>query len=120
NNFAPVTATFTVTNAVLAQSLSGVIYSNGVAPLPNAVAVALTWPSTRYAGAAIADNSGHYQLNLDPGAYVLIAALPGYYMDQSGAPQVTLTPGLAATNNLFLTSGTVTVSGSVYDATNLT
>ena len=68
----------------------------------------------------MADNSGHYQLNLNPGAYVLIAALPGYYMDQSVAPQVTLTPGLSATNNLFLTNGTVTVSGTVSDATNLT
>jgi hypothetical protein len=120
NNFTPVTATFTVTNAALAQSLSGVVYSNGVAPLPNAVVVVLTWPSTRYAGAAIADNSGHYQLNLDPGAYMLMAALPGYYTDQSVAPQVTLTSGMAATNNLSLTNGTVTVSGTVSDATNLT
>lgn len=120
NNFTPVTATFTVTNAALAQSMSGVVYSNGVAPLPNAIVVALQLPATRYAGAAVADNSGHYQLNLNPGAYVLLAALPGYYMDQSGAPQVTLTPGLAATNDLFLTSGTVTISGTVADAVSLT
>jgi hypothetical protein len=125
NNFTPVTATFTVTNAAMAQSMSGIIYSNGVAPLPNAVVVALQSSSSgngngNYAGAAMADNAGHYQLNLAPGTYTLIAAFPGYYMDQSLAPQVTLTPGMAATNNLFLTNGTVTISGTVSDATNLT
>jgi len=124
NTFTPVTAAFTVTNAALAQSLSGVVYSNGVAPLPHAVVVALQSSGSgngggRYAGAAMADNSGHYQLNLDPGTYVFIATFPGYYMDQSTAPQVALTPGLAATNNFSLTRGIVTISGTVSDATNL-
>ena len=47
-----------------------------------------------------------------------MAAAPNYYIDQSLAPQVTVTGGVSATNDLFLTSGTVTISGNIYDAAN--
>lgn len=114
--FAPVTATLTVTNAALAQSVSGVVYSNGVAPLANAVVVALTAQNTSYVGATIADASGHYFLTLPAGSYVLIPALPGFFCDQSVAPFITLTNGLSATNNLILTNGPVSISGQVFDA----
>jgi len=125
NNFSPVTAPFTVTNAALAQSLSGIIYSNGVTPLPNAVVVALE-PSGSgngngsYAAAAMTDSAGRYQLNLPPGSYAIMPVAPGYYTDQSLAPLAVLGSGMAVTNDLYLTNGAVTVSGSVYDATNLT
>jgi len=36
------TTLFTVTNAALAQSVSGIVYSNGLTPLPYAVVVART------------------------------------------------------------------------------
>ncbi|HSY18990.1 MAG TPA: carboxypeptidase-like regulatory domain-containing protein, partial [Candidatus Acidoferrales bacterium] len=115
-NFAPVTATNLVTNAITPQSLTGTVYSNGVTPLPYAVVVAL--PSSGYAGATVADVNGHYSLNLDPGTYNLVAALPGYYYDQSLVPAVMLTNGVIATNNLSLTNGTVTITGSFYNAAN--
>jgi len=115
-NFAPVTATLLVTNAVTPQSLTGTVYVSGVTPLPYAVVVAL--PSSGYAGATVADASGHYSLNLDPGTYNLVAGMPGYYYDQSLAPLVTLTNGLVSTNNLSLTNGTVTITGSFYNAAN--
>jgi len=115
--FSPVTATLKVTNASTAQSVSGIVL-NGAIPLPNAMVVALLQPNSDYAGAAVADNTGHYSLNLNPGTYVLITALPNYYTDQSLAPQVTLTNPAVVTTNLFLTNGLAanTISGQVYDS----
>ncbi len=116
--FSPVTATLLVTNAVTAQTLSGTVYSNGVTPLPNAVVVVLPPGGKGYTAAEVADGNGHYNINVNPGSYVVMAAIPNYFIDQSLAPQVTLTNGQSATNNLFLTNGTVTVSGNFYDAGN--
>ena len=116
--FAPVTATLGVTNAVTAQTLSGTVYSNGITPLPNAVVVVQPADGSGYTAATVADNSGHYSLNVNPGAYQVMAALPGYFMDTSVAPQVTLTNGMSATNNLSLSNGTVFISGNFYDAGN--
>ena len=114
--FTPVTAVLQVTNATTGQSVSGIIYSNGVAPLPNAVVVALTATNQNYVAAAVADGAGHYSLALKAGSYVLLPTLPGYYTDQNLLPQVTLPSGGSATNSLFLTNGTVALSGQVYDA----
>ncbi len=116
--FAPVTASFTVTNGALNQSISGVIYSNGV-PLPYAFVVAQDTQAQNPTGSAIADASGHYLLALRPGSYALIGSAPNCYLDQNAAPSFTLTNGFSATNNLFLTGGgTNTISGSVFDAAN--
>lgn len=115
--FSAVTATFAVTNATLSQSVSGIIYSNGV-PFPGAVVVAQDQQANDPAGAAVADSNGHYFLTLKPGAYSLITAMPNFYFNQNLAPSVILTNGMSATNNLFLTNGTVTISGGVYDAGN--
>ncbi len=117
-NFSPVTATLLVTNAVTAQTLSGTVYSNGVTPLPHAVVVVLPPGGKGYTAAEVADNSGHYSINVNPGSYVVMAAVPDYFIDQSLAPQVTLTNGQSATNDLSMTNGTVTVSGNFYDAGN--
>ena len=117
--FSPVSATFTVTNAALPQSIEGVISSNGAAALPYGMAVALALPNTRYVCAAVADANGHYHINLDPGPYVLLAAYPGYHCDQSLAPVITLTNGAKATNNLVATnSAGPFVAGQVVDAAN--
>ena len=113
------TAPFTVTNAPLGQSVSGIIYSNdGATPLPYAVMVAQDQQANNPAGAVVADGTGHYFLWVNPGSYNLIAGSPNYYFNQGLAPSVLLTNGMAATNNLTLTNGTVTISGSVYDAAN--
>jgi hypothetical protein len=117
-NFSPVTATLLVTNAVTAQTLSGTVYSNGVTPLPNAVVVVLPPNGNGYTGAVVADSNGHYLINVNPGTYQLLSALPGYIIDQSLAAQVTLTNGMSATNNFSLTNGSVTISGNLYDAAN--
>lgn len=118
NRFAPVTATFVVTNAALPQSISGTIYSNGLTPLPYAVVVAQDQQVGNPVGAVVADSNGHYFLTLPPSTYALISGYPNYYFDQSLAPSVILTNGMAATNDLSLSNGVVTVSGSVYNAAN--
>ncbi len=121
-NFPATNAAFTVTNSALPQSISGIVYSNGLAPLPNAVVVVLQASTGngggRYVAGAVADNIGRYQLNLSPGSYVVMPAMPGYFTDQNLAWQVTLSSGISATNNLFLTNGTVAISGNVRDAGN--
>ena len=94
------TATLVVTNtAVTAQNLSGIVYSNGITLLANAVVVQPA-DGSGYTAAAVSDNSGHYSINVNPGSYGVMAVVPGYFMDTSVAPQVTLTNGMSATNNL--------------------
>lgn len=113
--FVPVTTTLTITNAVLNQSVSGVIYSNGV-PAPYAVAVVQDLQQNNPAGSAVADASGHYLIKLVPGTYGLIGSAPNCYFNQGAAPVVTLTNDMTATNDLYLTNGTVAISGKVYDS----
>ncbi len=117
--FSPVIATFQVTNALLPQSVNGVVYSNGVAGLPNAVVVAEAMPNQNYAGATVADSNGNYHLTLPTGQYSLIGVYPGYYVDQNLAPFVTLTNGVNATNNMSATNSTGPfIAGQIYDAAN--
>jgi hypothetical protein len=111
-------ALLAVTNTPTGQSVSGVVYSNGIAPLPYAFVVAITALNQKYVGGTIADASGHYSLNLNPGSYLLQPALPGFYSDQKLLPVLTLTNGMSATNNLFMTNATVSIAGTVDNAKN--
>jgi hypothetical protein len=117
--FPPQTAIFTITNAALNQSVNGTVYNNAT-PLPNALVAVLTAQNQNYVTSIATDSSspGHYHVNLNPDTYFLIPVLQDYVTDQSLAPMVTLTNGMSVTNNLFLTNGTVTISGRVYDASN--
>jgi len=115
--FAPVTATFVVTNAPQAQSVSGTVFGgDGVTPVPNAVVVAQDQQKNEPIGGTVADASGNYFLPLPASSYYIIAALPNYYYDQKNAPSVTLTNGMAVTNNLTLTNGATMVAGNIYDS----
>ncbi len=116
--FTPVTAVLNITNAAVGQSVSGIVYSNGVTPMPGALVAALTLTNQNYVSGVIADASGHYFLTLNPGTYVILPVLPGFYTDQNLSPEVTLTNGMSVTNDLSLTNGTVSISGSVYDEGN--
>ena len=119
-NFPPQTNLLVITNAALAQSVSGTIFDGGGAPLPNAVAVALVQPDGGLGAAVVADSNGHYNFNLTPGSYGVFPVLPNYFTDQSIAAQVTLTNGSSNSANLFLTNGSFanTLSGQITDATN--
>ncbi|HEX4265980.1 MAG TPA: carboxypeptidase-like regulatory domain-containing protein [Verrucomicrobiae bacterium] len=113
--FLPVSASFAITNSTFNQSVSGIVYSNGV-PAPNAVVVAQDLQAGNTVGATLADASGHYFLTLAPGNYGFIAIAPNCYFNQNAGPVVALTNGMSATNDLFTTNGTTTISGNVYDS----
>ncbi len=117
DRFVPVDATFIVTNAAYSQSVTGQVLL-GASPATNAVVVALTGQDGVVAGAALADSAGRYFLRLPTNTYMLIASQPNCYYDIASAPQIALTTGMTATNNLYLTNGTVTISGRLQDATN--
>lgn len=119
NHFSPITATLTITNAGLAQSLSGIVYGNdGVTPFPNAVVVAQDQQANNPAASTVADSNGHFLLTLPASSYNLITAMPNYYYDMSKAPSIVLTNGMAATNNLMLSNGVTTIAGSILDSAN--
>ena len=117
DRFPAVEATFTVTNAAISQSFTGQVFLAG-SPATNAVVIALTGVNGSYAGGTMADSAGRYSLRLPTNSYTLIASQPNTYFDAAASPQVVLTAGVTATNNLYLTNGTVAISGSVRDATN--
>ena len=109
--FTPATNTFAITNAATGTGVGGIIYSNNLTPLPYAEVVALA-AGGHYAGGALADVTGHYQLNLQPGNYELVPFYSGYVSDFSLGVPVSLTGGTVS-NNLSLAPGTVTISGNV-------
>lgn len=111
------TAILDVTNGFTGQTVTGTIYSNNV-PFPHAVVVALGQPQGNYAGAAVADGSGNYSLNLPTGTFALVPGMPNFYANQQAAPMVTLTNGMMTTNNLYVTNGIVAATGRIYDAGN--
>jgi hypothetical protein len=117
NHFPPLTNVFQVTNAAPSPSITGTVF-NGSSPVPFGVVVALQSSSRAYTGAAVADGSGHYALSLSPGTYQLMAAGLNVYCDLSLVPPVTLTNGAVVNANLYVTNGTATISGRVYDSGN--
>ena len=118
DRFTPVDASFLVTNTAFSQSVTGLVFLAG-APAANAVVIALAGAGDGpYAGGTITDGAGRYSLKLPTNTYTLLASRPNCFFDAALAPRVALTSGVTATNNLYLTNGTVTLSGSVRDATN--
>ena len=115
--FTPVTNLFNVTNAALNQAVMGTVYAGGV-PQPGTLVAALGLPNFNFAGGAMTDGSGNYFLKLAPGSYALMPVKPGFFTDQSLVPMVALTGGMTATNNLYITNGSVSVSGLIHDSAN--
>lgn len=118
--FAPVTATFLITNANLPCLVTGTIYhGDGITPFANAVVVSQDLVHGNTANAAVTDSNGHYAISLYPGEYALIAGAANCYYDQKTATSFNLTNGMTVTNNLTLTnSGPNTISGTIYDEGN--
>ena len=113
-----VTAPFTVTNGTQSQTITGTVF-RGVTPVANALVGADIQPSGGLLAVAVSDNRGHYTLKLPVGTYQILSLVTNAYFDRSLAPTVTLTNGMTSTNNLYVTNGTVTISGKVYDSTNI-
>ncbi|HEU5396519.1 MAG TPA: carboxypeptidase-like regulatory domain-containing protein [Verrucomicrobiae bacterium] len=114
--FAPVAATFAITNATLPQMITGTIYHGDGTAFPYAVAAVQDAVHGNIAGMAVSDGSGHYAIASYPGEYSVIGARPGYYSDTSAGASFYLTNGTTVTNDLVLTNGgPYTISGTVYD-----
>jgi hypothetical protein len=115
-HFAPVTASFVVTNGTQNQTISGTVF-RGATPVANALVGVSVQPSGGLLAVVVSDNTGHYALKLPVGVYQMLTLVTNTFFDRSVAPIVTLTNGMSSTNNLFVTNGTVTISGKVYDST---
>ncbi|HEX3626630.1 MAG TPA: carboxypeptidase-like regulatory domain-containing protein [Verrucomicrobiae bacterium] len=118
--FAPVTATFSITNAALPALITGTIYQgDGITPFPNAVVAAQDLVHNNVANASVADSNGHYSIAVYPGEYACVGAAMNCYYDQKTATAFYLTNGVSVTNSLTITNaGPYTISGKVYDEGN--
>lgn len=121
--FAPVTNFFAVTNFPFGQQFDGTVVSNGVA-VSNAVVILFPppragnhGPGTPVSG-TVADNSGHYTIQVPPGTYVPLAFRSGYVADYSTSPILTLGNNQTITTNLMLSAATASISGQMVDANN--
>ena len=118
--FAPVAATFSITNAPLPALITGTVYqSDGVTPFANAVVAAQDLVHNNVENSSVADSNGHYAISLYPGEYACVGAAMNCYYDQKTAAAFTLTNGMTVTNNLTITNaGPYTISGKIYDEGN--
>lgn len=120
--FAPLTNTFTITNATYAQTLTGNVRNNGT-NVPHAVILVFHAPEFGEdgpgwsAGGTVANSAGAYTIKLPPGSYVP-AALKSDYIANLAASPVTLGSGATVAANINLLNATHTISGKVTDAAN--
>ncbi|HEV2327219.1 MAG TPA: hypothetical protein VGY56_00340 [Verrucomicrobiae bacterium] len=118
--FAPVTATFSITNAPLPALITGTVYQgDGVTPFANAVVAAQDLVHNNVENTSVADSNGHYAISLYPGEYACIGVAMNCYYSFASATSYNLTNGMTVTNNLTLTNGgPYTISGTIYDEGN--
>jgi hypothetical protein len=111
------TAVLTITNASLAQSVSGVVKSNGT-NVPHAAVILSNgrFGSSSFVAGAISDNSGHYVVGANPGNYNVVPIKPGFVTDSFAAPVVNLTPSASLSSDVQLLTGAQTITGSFNDA----
>lgn len=117
-HFSPMTNTFAVTNFPFAQSVSGNVVNNGT-NVPNAVV--LLFQPTPGAGenpqyGAVANNSGAYKIAAPTNTYQLFAFKTNFVGNLAIAPNIVLNTGGNITTNVTLTNATVSISGSIVDA----
>lgn len=114
--FAPLTASFQISNAARGQYLSGDVKSGGAA-VPNAL-VLLFKPSgddMSPQGGIVTDNAGHFTIQAAPGNYMVTAFRSNYVADMSSGPMVSLSAGGSATANVTLLPATRHITGKVVD-----
>ena len=117
--FAPLTNSFMVTNKVLGQSFTGTVRNSGT-NVPNAFAVLLTAGGNddhNLVGGTVANGSGSYSFQANPGTY-LLAGFKSNYVGDFNAPLVTLPGGGTVNTNISMTNATRFVSGRVVDDVN--
>ena len=114
--FAPMTAKFTVTDALESQKFTGTVMANG-APVPYAHVVLLDTGGGGYdfVAAIVADAAGHYALGANPGAYDLVTVKHGFVGAFGKGVGQELTAGVDKSVDLTMVTATRTISGQVRD-----
>jgi hypothetical protein len=114
--FSTITRSFTITAASHAQAVTGTVTSGG-SPVPRAFAILLgAGEDSEFVAGAVADASGQFTIRAPVGDYNLIGLKPGYVMDFSAAPQVSLAAGATVNQSVAITPSSRTISGVVVDA----
>jgi hypothetical protein len=121
NHFPVSNVPLTIVSAPYAQKVQGAVKNNGT-NVPYA-AVALVQVGAGPIGfkgivGGTADAAGNYTLKAPPDSYWVIAFWPGFVMDFTAAPHVTLAPGVTITTNLNLIAATTTLAGTLVDNDN--
>ncbi len=115
NGFTPAIQTFTVSQKVQPQGVSGqMIAADSGLPMTNVVVVLGTQNGNGVIG-AITDGSGNYTIYCAPGNYDVICIAPGFVSDQN-AGGVQVSSNVMATVNLTNAAGTTTITGTVSDS----
>lgn len=115
SRFEPAVGAFRVSNSTLPQHISGTVRCNGTI-VPHASAVLLLpEPDGRFAGAAVADASGHYDITMPPGSYTLVPFRSGFVADMANALRVDLIPGTHVQQDLELLAATRSLSGKAHE-----
>lgn len=114
--FTTLTQTLTLTQPVLAQSISGAVTAGSV-PLPFA-SVFLMDATTdgEFVLGVVANASGQFTVNAPVGTYNIAAMKTGYVTDFATAPVVALATGATPSQNLQLAASTTSISGKIADA----
>jgi hypothetical protein len=116
--FSPVTNYFAVTNYPFGQQITGgAAVSNAVVILFPPPRGGTHGPGTPVAG-SVADNSGHYTVQVPPGTYMPMAFRSNYVADYATSPVLTLGSRQTITTNLALAAATARISGQIVDASN--
>ncbi len=111
----PVIQTFTVSQKVLPQGVSGQVTAAGSGlPLSNAVVV-LAQQSGNGVTGTVADSNGNYTIYGTPNDYAVVCLKSGFVSDQ-GAGSVTITSNSFASVNLTNAVASAIISGNVSDS----
>jgi len=115
NHFLPITISFTVTNFLYPQRITGSVFSNTV-PVPYAGVILFTVTTNQdlnSVGGAVANAAGAYNIPAPPGLYALAAFATNGVANIASAAFLPLLPGATISTNLSLQPATETISGKV-------
>ncbi len=117
-SFSPVQQSLTVTQASYPQQITGTVLSGGT-PLTNAMVGLLiqVGNNSEFIAGTAADASGNFSLAVSNGTYVVAAFKAGYVGNFASSPMVAVS-GANTNVTVSLTAPSLTISGSVNDASN--
>ncbi|PYM13700.1 MAG: hypothetical protein DME18_08400 [Verrucomicrobia bacterium] len=101
-----------------AQFITGQITNSlgALVPYPTVALLVQTGQDVQFVVGAVGSASGDYTVVAAPGTYLVLPTKVGFVSDLSTAPVITLNAGEFITQNLELTPGTQTISGTIADA----